>query len=172
MSMNHSYRMFAIKGHGDQRYGDYPYAVHLAHVEHILEQFGYGTDVWKAKAWLHDYYEDTLDPVTPEKIASARKMVCELFGDEVDQDAWACSGYGENRAARNLCIKEKILLNPRAAVLKCADRIGNVEFSSNTRKSGMVAKYRKELPDFETYIRPNVPDQMWKRLERSCFDKD
>lgn len=163
MAMIHSFRMFAIKAHGDQRYGDFPYAVHLAHVESILEQFGFGTDKWRATAWLHDVYEDT---------KTERKEIQQLFGDDVDRIAWACSGFGENRAARNLCIREKILLLPEAAITKCADRIANVEFSANTRKSGMVKKYQQELPSFAQYIQPNVPETMWKRLERSCFDKE
>jgi (p)ppGpp synthase/HD superfamily hydrolase len=169
MAMNHSFRMFAIKAHGDQRYGDFPYPVHLAHVEHILEQFGFGNDMWRATAWLHDVYEDTS---TEAEMPALRKTVQQLFGDEVDQIAWACSGFGPNRAARNLCIKEKILVLPKAAITKCADRLANVEFSSNTRKSGMIGKYKKELPEFETYIRPHVPENMWARLERSCFDRD
>jgi len=161
--MIQSYRMIAIMAHGDQRYGDFPYAVHLAHVESILEEFGYSTDVWKAAAWLHDVFEDTQYP---------REQVRNTFGDRVHNIAWACSGFGDNRAARNLCIKEKILALPEAAIVKCADRIANVEFSANTRKSGMVDKYKKEMESFETYIRANVPEFMWRRLEHSVFNKD
>lgn len=169
MAMIHSFRMFAIKAHGDQRYGEHPYAVHLAHVEHILEQHGYGTDKWRAKAWLHDLFEDTCKP---EEMDLMRRMVRELFSDEVEEDCWSVSGFGATRALRNACIKEKILINPRSAILKCADRLGNVEFSSGTRKHGMVKKYREENVEFELYIRPHVPEAMWNRLVRSLFDKD
>lgn len=162
MAMTNCYRMTAIMEHGDQRYGDFPYAVHLAHVEHILAQFGYATAEYRAAAWLHDILEDTEYP---------RSSVRKNFGSWVESVVWACSGFGENRAERNLCIKEKIIAFPEAAVVKCADRIANVEFSANTRKPGIVAMYKRELPAFEEYIRPNVPSQMWDRLERSCFDR-
>ncbi len=163
MAMISSYRMTAIMAHGDQQYGDFPYAVHLAHVEEILAQVGCGSEKYRAAAWLHDILEDTQYP---------RDKVSLNYGDWVGNVVWACSGFGVNRAARNLCIKEKILAFPEAAVVKCADRLANIEFSANTRKSGMVAKYKKELPEFETYIRAHVPEMMWARLERSCFDKD
>lgn len=162
MGMDICHRMTAIIEHGDQRYGDFPYAVHLAHVEHILAQFGYASIDYRRAAWLHDILEDT---------SYTRKQLRTAFGTWVDEVVWACSGFGENRKARNACIKEKILLFPEAAVVKCADRIANVEFSANSRKPGIVKRYIEELPDFAEYIKPNVPELMWARLERSCFDR-
>ena len=56
-------RQFAIEAHGQQRYGDQPYVVHLEEVVEILHDFG--TEA-RIVAYLHDVVEDT--PVSLEEI--------------------------------------------------------------------------------------------------------
>jgi (p)ppGpp synthase/HD superfamily hydrolase len=58
-------RAFAIAAHGNQRYGEQPYEVHLAAVRQVLFDFGHGGELAIA-AWLHDTVEDT--DVTVEQI--------------------------------------------------------------------------------------------------------
>ena len=50
-------RSFAIAAHGDQRYGDQPYAVHLDRVAGLLAEHGHAEVV--PVGFLHDVLEDT-----------------------------------------------------------------------------------------------------------------
>ena len=52
-------KAFAIKAHGEQRYGDLLYAAHLAAVEEVLLRFGFRDEALLNAAWLHDVVEDT-----------------------------------------------------------------------------------------------------------------
>ena len=54
-------REFAIIAHGEQRYGDEPYASHLAAVVQIMDDFGLPAE-FKVAGWLHDVVEDTEQP--------------------------------------------------------------------------------------------------------------
>ncbi len=64
-------RAFAITAHGEQRYGDQPYRVHLDAVTELLAPFGEQAQV---VGYLHDVVEDTT--VTLETVS-------ETFGDRV-----------------------------------------------------------------------------------------
>ena len=57
MSVNQAI-LLATKGHDGDRWGDYPYATHLALVAQRVVDNGSGTDDAVAAAWLHDLYED------------------------------------------------------------------------------------------------------------------
>jgi hypothetical protein len=74
------------------------------------------------------------------------------------------SGFGETRKIRNADMKAKIIQDWTGLVpiLKLADRIYNVRHSR--AGSGHFEMYWKELPEFETYIRPHVPEAMWQEL--------
>jgi hypothetical protein len=49
--------------------------------------------------------------------------------------------------------------------LKLADRIANVEFSIECEDGGKVKMYRKEYPDFVTYLhKAGEHDAMWDHL--------
>lgn len=68
-------RTFAIEAHGEQRYGDQPYSVHLDAVAGLLEP--YGADA-QMIGYLHDVVEDTAitaDRVRAE-LASAWRNAC------------------------------------------------------------------------------------------------
>jgi (p)ppGpp synthase/HD superfamily hydrolase len=47
---------FAIIAHGDQKYGEHPYSVHVDEVAHIASEYG---ELDEAVAFLHDVVEDT-----------------------------------------------------------------------------------------------------------------
>ncbi|MFA6234650.1 MAG: hypothetical protein WC824_10770, partial [Bacteroidota bacterium] len=58
----HKAREFAIKAHGDQKYGDQPYVVHLDAVKDLV--LGYNCDNLRRAtdgAFLHDILEDCPD---------------------------------------------------------------------------------------------------------------
>ena len=64
-------RAFAVDAHGEQRYGDQPYVVHLDAVAALLAPFG---ETAQAIGYLHDVVEDT-----PVRLQAVR----EAFGDLV-----------------------------------------------------------------------------------------
>jgi (p)ppGpp synthase/HD superfamily hydrolase len=49
-------RKFALKHHGEQKYGEHPYIVHLDAVANLVQQYGEAAVVI---AYLHDVVEDT-----------------------------------------------------------------------------------------------------------------
>lgn len=150
--------------HGRQRYGNgRPYPdEHLAFVVQVLRDCGFGDDEdLIAAGWLHDILEDT-DFSSPEFLR--------IFGREVFVLVDACSGFGKNRAERNARIYRLIQETPRAAIVKLADRIANVEASAPG--SGYRSMYWKEIDGFDQAIRPHVPDRMWARMLRGFHRPD
>lgn len=156
-------RMFAAVAHGAQTYNDeVPYTVHLEQVVKVLSRFGFEDPVMTCAAWLHDTIEDTTKNYND---------VRSRFGEEVAELVYAVtSELGRNRGERNEKTYPKIKGNPRATVLKLADRIANVEYGSATG-SGMRAKYAKEYPGFKGALRVTENEDpklanMWNYLDR------
>lgn len=114
-------RDFAIKAHGDQKYGDRPYVEHLDAVAAIVRGWGYGPASNAVRAaYLHDVLEDT--PVT------MRELV-ETFGQPLADMVWACTGVGDSREERNDTIYRRLRAVPFAIPVKVADRIANMNAS-------------------------------------------
>jgi (p)ppGpp synthase/HD superfamily hydrolase len=155
MSEIYQARDFALKAHGDQRYGDEPYGVHLFAVVQVARDFNCTSTQWKA-AFLHDVLEDT---------AATSDQILDLFGPEVLAIVYACTGEGEDRYDRNQSIYRKIAAHPPAAFVKLADRIANVEAAEKYDRHW--ERYALEQPSFCAVIRPHVPTGMWDRLERA-----
>lgn len=155
MSKIYEARDFALKAHGDQRYGGAPYGVHLFAVVQVARDFNCSNAQWKA-AFLHDVLEDT--PATSDQIL-------DLFGEDVLRIVYACTGEGNDRASRNASIYRKIADYPPAALVKLADRIANVEAA--VPGGHFWRRYQSELPAFRAAVRPHVPVAMWNRLERN-----
>lgn len=145
---------FAAFAHGDQKYGDQPYSVHLSAVVAILQEWGCDDDTLIA-GLLHDVLEDTF---------VSKRTVENLFGPTVGRLVDALTGVGENRSRRLANALGLIkAICPEAAVVKLADRIANVEAAAPD--SDHMARYRREQPGFETVIRPLTSVQQWARLE-------
>lgn len=155
MSEIYQARDFALKMHGNQRYGDEPYGVHLFAVVQIARDFDCTSTQWKA-CFLHDVLEDT---------QATSDQILDLFGPDVLSIVYACTGEGEYRYDRNQSIYRKITAYPPAAFVKLADRIANVEASDLHDKHW--TRYAVEQPEFCAVIRPHVPPCMWDRLERA-----
>lgn len=163
-------KQFALVCHGRQMYGDKPYVHHLQAVVNVLGDFRNHIEVYTdsddydrfdrlvAAAWLHDTVEDT--PASIEHIQVR-------FGHSVANLVWAVTGIGSNRKERNAEIYRKIEMYPRAAVLKLADRIANVEASETY--SSHRSMYLKEQKEFEAVVRRHVPESMWARLDRALY---
>jgi (p)ppGpp synthase/HD superfamily hydrolase len=148
-------RQFAVERHGEQRYGERPYVVHLEAVRAVLRDFGHGGALGIA-AWLHDVVEDT---------ATTRAEVAARFGDEVAALVWAVTGVGVDRPARNAAAYAKIQALPAAAILKLADRIANVEAAAT--RPDKLARYRAEWPGFAAALAGLGDARMWQRLRQA-----
>lgn len=150
---------FAIEAHRGQMHGNRIYAEHLVDVHAVLLDYTDNLDILRA-GFLHDVLEDT---------NTLHTSLVQCFGPSVAYLVWCVTGYGQTREEMCDNIKTKIEVGTLierwdAALVKCADRIANVECS----KPGDAhrVRYLNEQPHF-TYIKPLVPVAMWQRLERA-----
>nr|WP_322623869.1 HD domain-containing protein [uncultured Flavobacterium sp.] len=163
--MNRSFlqkaRDFAINSHGDQKYGDYPYEIHLGHVVNVLLRFGVMPDTecqinLMAAAWLHDVLEDT--PVTYEQIEAA-------FNPEIARIVHSVTDEpGNTRRERKEKTYVKLAQNPDGVIVKLADRIANVEFSLVHGNIDLLDMYQKEQPGFEAAIKAALNTPLYNAL--------
>lgn len=158
-------RTYAVKAHNVQRYGDtFPYYKHLDDVYNVLIKFGFteekDLDILIG-AWLHDTLEDT---------ATSYSDIKKIFGQEVAEIVYCMTDeLGRNRKERKDKTYPKIRSNGKSVILKVADRIANVEFSS-IQKSGHIEMYQKEFSDFQQHLRIHRHiDEMWDYLEKITF---
>lgn len=144
---------FAVWAHGDQKYGDHPYPVHLREVVQILDDHGFDVHYHPLvviTGWLHDVVEDTFVTLT---------MIANRFGDAVTEMVDACTGEGMNRKARQKSIHDKLLKCPEAQPAKGADRLANMRSSLREKKRGLVQMYSKEFDSFMQSV-PFIPESM------------
>lgn len=150
-------REFAIRVHGDQRYGEHPYGYHLDAVAEILTSFGQQAQI---AAYSHDTVEDC--DVTIDDIADA-------FGREMaDCVAVLTDEPGENRKTRKAKTKEKLAAsnNSLALVVKAADRLANLRQSQLTSNASKLAMYAREHKAFRAAAyRPGLCDALWNEMD-------
>jgi (p)ppGpp synthase/HD superfamily hydrolase len=150
---------FALAAHGNQRYGDHPYAVHLAAVAELLVPFG--EDAVRI-GYLHDVVEDTA--ITLDELRTK-------FGDVV-----ACcvalltDEPGESRKERKAKTYAKLAqVGPElelALTVKAADRLANVRACIADGKAELLSVYRCEHPAFRgAAYRPGRCDWLWQELD-------
>lgn len=145
-------RAFAVDAHGDQKYGDEPYFVHLDEVVAIL--VGIGSDLI-AEGYLHDVVEDT-------KVV--RDEVSVLFGWKTAVIVDACTGEGKNRRERCASIVAKLLRLPEAIPVKLADRLANMRRSRTDRAKGKM--YASEYEKFRESLYPlSTQCPLWADLD-------
>lgn len=160
-----SAREFAVRAHGDQRYGDRPYAVHLAAVAAIIgELVDDGDPVLEAVAWLHDVLEDT--PVEPEELR-------QRFGDAVTVAVDLVSDPpGKTRKIRKVALHSRLAKTDpeerggRAAlIVKAADRLANAR-ASQENSPRKLRLYRSEHSEFRAAVfRVGLCDRVWAELD-------
>lgn len=150
-------KSFAIKAHGDQRYGNHSYSYHLEQVVSNAKQYTDDPYVLAA-AWLHDTIEDTdVDFYN----------VFENFGRRISRLVFSVTNEpGVNRKERAAKTYPKIMAAGRDAVLiKLCDRIANVEHSIAHNHS-MFKMYKKEYPKFRAALKlPGELKEAWARLD-------
>jgi len=150
-------RTFALKVHGQQSYASsFPYMSHLEGVAAVLREFGHTDDTMLACAYLHDTIEDTRTTYQDLK---------KEFGQEVAEIVYCVTDeLGRNRRERHEKTYPKVKSNEKAVIVKLADRIANVSFS--TRDGGdKLAMYRKEHEYFKEVLQDGKNEGMWQRLE-------
>lgn len=135
-------RDFAIKAHGNQRYGKMPYEYHLQQVVNKLihwRDLGQWeiTDEMIAAAWLHDVLEDTLVRHTDLYIE---------FGDEITMTCYLLNKHNCLPAKFDY-IKyiDKIKADNSARLVKMADTLCNLEASILSGEMKRINKYSKQL---------------------------
>lgn len=151
-------RALAVKAHGEQKYGDVPYEVHLDAVVAVLKEFGNFDEVSLCAGYLHDVLEDT--QVTKMRIwqecGDEISILVELLTDQP----------GRNRAERHAATYPGIALHPKAVTLKLADRIANVRASRVKGKEGLLRMYQKEYGEFKAALKGEHHGAMWAELDR------
>jgi guanosine-3',5'-bis(diphosphate) 3'-pyrophosphohydrolase len=157
-AMSQQARAFAIEAHGEQRYGDHPYSVHLDAVAALAAPYGEEAIVL---GYLHDTVEDT--DVTGEQIASEFGSVIaacvSLLTDEP----------GANRKERKAKTYAKLArvrgTLELALVVKAADRLANVRACVADRKESLWQVYRSEHQVFKaSAYRAGLCDPFWVEL--------
>jgi (p)ppGpp synthase/HD superfamily hydrolase len=150
-------RAFAIRAHGNQRYGEHPYVYHLDAVAALLAPYGEQAVI---AGYLHDVVEDT--DVTLDEVARH-------FGQEItDAVALVTDAPGANRRERKALTHAKLAQcdNPLALTVKAADRLANLQMSLATANQGKLEMYRKEHAAFKAAAyRAGLCEALWGEMD-------
>lgn len=152
-------RIFAKAAHGEQKYGDEPYMVHLDAVAGILAPYGKTAQI---VGYLHDTVEDT---------AVTCHNIMDHFGAHVATVVDLVTDCeGQNRKERKAKTNRKLAsVTPEyhaALVVKAADRLANVRASAKGNK-GLLSMYRKEHAAFKDAVyREGLAPELWEELDR------
>lgn len=161
----HNAMLFAIRAHGDQKYGPYPYIYHLTMVDNILCSYGYTAPEARCTAYLHDVLEDT--KITREEL---EKEFTSLIANWV---YLVTNESGKNRKERHQKTYPKIRTNQFAVALKLCDRIANVQFSIEMNDTGKLEMYRKEHNEFKKALwKENEHYATWLELDQLLLRKN
>lgn len=178
-------REFAVKAHGDQKYGDEPYVVHLDEVAtlclhhlpgigvRVPDGDGFSSFVplivdCLVAAYLHDVLEDT------EKTAADIEAE---FGERAVMVAVLLSDPpGKSRRERKAVLHERLAgldeSSPHGAVVlgvKLMDRLANSKRSFNSENESLLSMYKKEAADFRKAVfRQGFYRQAWVEIDRIC----
>lgn len=154
-------REFALKHHSTQKYGAYPYEIHLGNVISILMRFGVfavNQDNYNilAAAWLHDILEDT--PVTLPELEG-------VFGKEIAYTVYCVTDEeGQDRNERKAGMYKKLVTSQDAIIIKLADRIANAEFSLIHNNIKKLAVYKSEQAKFMDVISNKIETDLGQNL--------
>lgn len=158
-------RDFAIYAHGNQRYGDQPYVVHLDSVSQLLQPYG---ETAQIIGYLHDILEDT--EITAEQLRTQ-------FGSFITECVKIVSDEpGEDRKERKIKTYEKMAkINAEyelALLVKTADRLANIKASLASKSERHLKTYRDEHEEFRAAVfRDGLGQPLWQELD-SLMDLD
>jgi len=157
--LSDSARAFAVAAHGDQKYGEHPYAHHLDAVAVLAAPYG---DDAVTTAYLHDTVEDTNATLADvEARFGPRIAACvALLTDEP----------GANRKERKARTYAKLaqVSGPLelALIVKAADRLANVRACVQDGNDRLLQLYRSEHATFrQAAYRAGLCDALWMELD-------
>ena len=153
---------FAGNAHGEQRYGDSLYTVHLEMVYNIVSRYGFNDNV-KVLAFLHDVVEDT--EITVDQI----KNSFDTYIGECVELLTDCDG--KNRKERKQKTNKKLseTSNNDVLIVKTADRLANIISCIVTKNIGLFKMYQEEHNEFKKAVyRPGVCDKLWTLLDSAA----
>lgn len=153
-------RAFAIKAHGQQKYGDKPYVFHLDQVVALLQKYGEESQI---VGYLHDTVEDT-----PATVAGIRREFGSLVADCVDLVSDAPGPDRKTRKAKTYARLARVSgPNELALVVKAADRLANVRMCLQENNQKLLRVYQQEQPAFyRSAYRPGLCEEFWTELQR------
>jgi (p)ppGpp synthase/HD superfamily hydrolase len=152
-------RSFAVAAHGEQPYGDRPYAYHLDAVASLLAPYGEEAQV---VGYLHDVVEDTKTTAAEveSRFGSHIAACVALLTDE------PAPNRKERKAKTYAKLAEVRGRTELALVVKAADRLANVQACVADRKRVLWEVYRNEQGAFRgAAYRPGLCDRLWSELE-------
>lgn len=159
--MREKARQFAIKAHGEQKYGDFPYSVHLDAVAKIASKYG---ETAEAVAFLHDVVEDT-DVTVDDIVREFGESVAEYVDILTDEP-------GKNRKERKRKTFQKMSQVSGdaeiALLVKASDRLANIKASitGSTGSKSLLRMYKKEHATFkEAVYRNGFGEDLWLEME-------
>lgn len=154
---------FALEAHGEQKYGEVPYSLHLTYVvmiamrfiHNIRQEFQEGAI---QSCWLHDTIEDA---------GKTYNDIKKVFGEFVAEIVFAVSNEkGKNRQERNEKTLPNIAKNRTAVFVKLCDKIANTLYSKNN-SNRMHSVYSAEFEHFKTALySAGEYEDMWEFLEK------
>lgn len=150
-------RKIAMEAHGDQKYGDGLYVIHLDHVADILRGYNYR---YRVAAYLHDTLEDTELSIGELASTFTRNMAATI--DLVsDPD-------GLTRDARKLLshLKLRAASDHLALTVKAADRLANMRQTDRDNDLRRKIMYSQEAADFESAVRrTGLCPEIWAEID-------
>ncbi len=156
-------RRFAVRAHGDQRYGDRPYFEHLDAVVELLQRHGHPEAI--EVGFLHDAIEDT---------DVSFEMLRDEFGDAVARAVAFCSDEaGPDRKSRKRATYARMRRDvvarhdwlQLAVPAKVADRLANVQ-ACRRNNPELLAVYAAEHATFrEALYVDGLCDSLWLELD-------
>jgi (p)ppGpp synthase/HD superfamily hydrolase len=151
----------AFKAHGDQKYGTFPYSVHLNAVWDLCVPYGEDAEII---AFLHDTLEDT--KLTGDEIQTAfGPFIRRCVEDLTDSP-------GSNRKIRKAATYARLTAisgaSPEAVslIVKAADRLANVRQSFEDGNVKLLDMYLKEHLAFRLAVyREGLNDVLIKEID-------
>jgi (p)ppGpp synthase/HD superfamily hydrolase len=153
-------RAYALAVHGDQQYGDKPYAVHLDAVAALAKPYGAEA---VTVAYLHDTVEDT-DATLADIEARFGIHVATCVGLLTDE----AGATRKERKAKTYAKMARIRGNAELAlIVKAADRLANVRACIASQRAAQWAVYQGEHAAFRNAaFRAGQCDALWHELDQ------
>lgn len=156
-------RDFAIKAHGEQRYGEHPFIYHLDKVNEILSN---QSPCIQVIGYLHDVLEDT--DITIDILINEFGVYianCVYFLSDVKGESRKIRKQKTYAKLKTLCIKNQEWAYKEALIVKMADRLANMRACIKDGNQGLLKMYQQEMADFiDVVYRPGLCDSLWIEL--------